>query len=114
MMLSDITNGPEGITWVVAVIFILLAIILLSGHGSMLIAGYNTMPREEREKYDSKKLCRLTGTVMLIIAIMILIMAAFSELLPAWTVYIFLAVTVISCATVIIFAPRICKKDKES
>lgn len=50
MKLIDKMNGPEWILWVVAGIFVILTIVFLSGHGSGLIAGYNTATKEEKEK----------------------------------------------------------------
>lgn len=50
-------------------IFAVLSIILLSGHGSWFISGYNTASKEERKKYDEKKLCWTMGIGMSIIAI---------------------------------------------
>lgn len=41
MKLSDISNGPDWVIWVAFAIFLVLSVILLSGHGSWLIAGYN-------------------------------------------------------------------------
>lgn len=42
MTLKDLSNGPEWVSWVMLVIFAVLSVIFLSGHGSGLIAGYNT------------------------------------------------------------------------
>ena len=41
-----------------AVLFGIIAIIfaLLKEKGAILISGFNTMPKEEREKYDQKKM----------------------------------------------------------
>ncbi|MPW24345.1 DUF3784 domain-containing protein [Alkalibaculum sp. M08DMB] len=39
---------------ILIIIFIVLGILLFSGKGSMLIAGYNTMPVEKRRNYDEK------------------------------------------------------------
>ncbi len=52
----------------VAAFLVIIGIVLLTGHGSVLIAGYNTMKKEEKEKYDEKKLCRGTGILVLIVA----------------------------------------------
>jgi len=38
-----------------------LVLILGNGKGAMLIAGYNTMRKEKREKYDTKALSRFVG-----------------------------------------------------
>ena len=58
MKLADLATGSDVIVWIVFVIFAVLSIILLSGHGSWFISGYNTASKEEKEKYDEKKLCR--------------------------------------------------------
>ena len=73
MKLADLATGPDWIIWIVFVVFAVLSIILLSGHGSWFISGYNMASKEEKEKYDEKKLCRTTGIGMSIIAILILI-----------------------------------------
>lgn len=45
-------------------LFIVLGILLINGKGSFLIAGYNTMPPEEKEKYDIVALCKFMGIMM--------------------------------------------------
>lgn len=44
--------------WVLAVFFGIIAVIfaLLKEKGAMLISGFNTLSKEEREKYDKKKM----------------------------------------------------------
>ena len=63
MKLKDITNGPDWMIWVVFAVFVLITILLLTGHGSNLIAGYNTASQQKREKYNEKKLCRVVGKI---------------------------------------------------
>lgn len=110
MTLKDISNGPDWIIWVVFVIFILMTIILLTGHGANLIAGYNTSSEEEKSKYDTKRLCRVTGIGMSVITIFILVMALGEEVLPAATAFVFGVVTVVDCVVMIILMNTICKK----
>lgn len=69
MKLADLATGSDWIVRIVFVIFAVLSIILLSGHGSWFISGYNTASKEERKKYDEKKLCWTMGIGMSIIAI---------------------------------------------
>lgn len=69
MKLADLATGSDWIVWIVFVIFAVLSIVLLSGHGSWFISGYNTASKEERKKYDEKKLCWTMGIGMSIIAI---------------------------------------------
>ena len=82
MTLKDISTGPDWILWVVFGILAAISIVLLSGHGANLIAGYNTAGKEEKSKYDAKKLCRVTGAGMAVITILILVMAAGENVLP--------------------------------
>ena len=74
MKLADLVTGSDVIVWIVFGIFAVISIILLSGHGSWFISGYNTASKEEKEKYDEKKLCRTMGIGMSIIAILVLTM----------------------------------------
>ncbi len=45
-------------------LFIVLGIVLYSGRGSFFIAGYNTMLKEEKDKYDTVALCKFMGKMM--------------------------------------------------
>lgn len=53
---------------IIMILFIGLGILLYNGKGAFLIAGYNTMPKEEREKYDEKALSKFMGKSMIAIA----------------------------------------------
>ena len=50
---------------IIIVLFNVLGIYLSTGRGTFLIAGYNTMPKEEKEKYDAVALCKFMGKMML-------------------------------------------------
>lgn len=111
MTLKDISNGTEWVIWVVFSIFAVISIVLLSGHGSNLIAGYNTASKEEKSKYDNKKLCRITGAGMSVITLLIFAMAQWEEVLPASFAYIFLAIILVDCVVMIVLLNTICKKQ---
>jgi len=53
------------------ILFIILSIVLYQGKGNFLIAGYNTLPKEEQEKYDTKALGRFMGKSMFAISAVI-------------------------------------------
>ena len=55
MKLADLVTGSDVIVWIVFGIFAVISIILLSGHGSWFISGYNTASKEEKKKYESDK-----------------------------------------------------------
>lgn len=61
----------------VVALLVVMSIVLLSGRGSFLIAGYNTAGKAKRESYDEKKLCRLAGTLLLVIALTVAAMLLF-------------------------------------
>ncbi|TFD99487.1 DUF3784 domain-containing protein [Jeotgalibacillus salarius] len=44
--------------------FLIMGIVLSRGNGAWLIAGYNTMPESEKEKYDEVALCKFMGKIM--------------------------------------------------
>ena len=71
MKLSDISNGPDWVLWVVIILFAALSVLFLSGRGSWLIAGYNTASKEEKAKYNTKKLCRVFGAGMTAITLQV-------------------------------------------
>ena len=110
MKLADLATGSDWIVWIVFVIFAVLAIVLLSGHGSWFISGYNTASKEEKKKYDEKKLCRTMGIGMAVISILILIMELFEDVLPVSFVYISVGIILIDCLVIIIVSNTICKK----
>ena len=110
MKLADLATGPYWIVWIVFAIFVVLSIILLSGHGSWFISGYNIASNEEKEKYDEKKLCRTMGIGMSIIAILALIMGVLENILPAFFVYIALGIILIDVAVIIILGNTLCRK----
>ena len=108
MKLADLATGSDWIVWIVFAIFAVLSIILLSGHGSWFISGYNTASREEKEKYDEKKLCRTMG--MSIIAILALTMSLFENILPAFFIYIAWGIILVDVVVIIILGNTLCRK----
>lgn len=59
----------------VATLLLMLSVFLFFGKGSFLIAGYNTLSKSEKAKYDKKKLCRATACLIVVISVMLYIMA---------------------------------------
>ena len=46
------------------ILFIPLTLLILSGHGDNLIAGYNTATKEEREQFNMKRLRMVIGGIL--------------------------------------------------
>lgn len=104
-------NGPIWLGWIVVAILAALSVVLLRGKGRFLIAGYNTSGREEKEKYDEKRLCRVMGGGLSIITIMMGISLFYEfeypiEILDLMIPYGLLAVI----ALMIILGNTVCRK----
>lgn len=110
MTLKDTMNGPPVLLWIIIGLFAILSIVLLTGHGANLIAGYNTAGKKEKQKYDEKKLCRVTGAGMAVITALLLVSVLFMETLPAWFGYLSGGIVLAVCAAIIILTNTICKK----
>lgn len=54
-------NTPIWVPLIFVVILSIISIFLLIGKGSFLIAGYNLLPQEKKQKFNTKKLCRVVG-----------------------------------------------------
>lgn len=110
MTMKDISNGPTWIGFVIAVILIIISLILLSGHGSWFISGYNTASKKEKAKYNERKLCIVTGGGLGIISVLTLITCIFEQRLPASFVYVYIAVVFIDIVITMILSNTICRK----
>ena len=110
MKMADLSTGPDWVVYVGFIIFAVLSIVLISGHGSWLISGYNTASKEEKTKYNEKKLCRTMGIGMSIIAILLLTMGLFENILPAFFVYIASGIILVDVVVIIILSNTLCRK----
>lgn len=108
--LAENMNGPSWVIWIVVAIFVVCDILLLTGHGSMLIAGYNSKSDAEKAQYNARKLGFVVGGGMSVITVMMIIMAIFQNVLPNFVSYIFLAVTAVDIAAILILENTICKR----
>jgi hypothetical protein len=55
----------------VLLLMLILSAVLMSGHGAFLISGYNMLPKEKQAEYDAKALCRFVGSLLLVIAFLL-------------------------------------------
>ena len=110
MKLKDLGSGPVWIIWVVGIILAIFSIILLTGYGANLIAGYNTASKEEKDKYNAKKLSRVVGSGMAVIAGLVFVMGIFENVLPASFATISLIIVIIDIVIMLVIANTVCKK----
>ena len=72
----------------IAVPLLIMAGFLLQGKGAWLISGYNTMPKEKRDKYDKDKLCKFTGRILVPMAVLLPAMMAAVAFEIWWLTYL--------------------------
>ena len=58
-----------------ALLLIILGVVMRSGKASFLIAGYNTMPKKKKDKYDKNALSKFIANLNFIIAGFIIFIA---------------------------------------
>jgi hypothetical protein len=105
-------TGPMWLGWAVAGVLAVLSIILLAGKGSFLIAGYNTACKQEKERYDRKKLCRVMGTGFGIITIIMGVDLYYRFELPNSIQWLIPWGYFIVIGTIAVLGNTICKKDE--
>lgn len=110
MTIRDTMNGPEWILWVICAVMVLFSLLLLSGRGSFLIAGYNTASPEEKARYDEKKLCRIVGSCLLVIALLLFVMGFFADRLPASFGLVILFVSLLDTVVMLVLCNTTAKK----
>ena len=54
---------------VVSLVFLVMAVIIISGKGDSLIAGYNTASREAQDVYDKRRVRILVGVSLIVIGL---------------------------------------------
>ena len=110
MTLKDISSGPDWVIWVVGIILAIFSIILLTGHGANLIAGYNTASKEKKDKYNAKRLSRVFGSGIAVITGLVFVMGIFENVLPASFAAISLIIVMIDIVIMLVIANTVCKK----
>ena len=62
-------------------LFTVLGVFLLNGRGTFLIAGFNTLPKEEKAKYDKLALSKFYGKTILALSVS-MVFWLLSDILP--------------------------------
>ena len=95
---------------IVAALLLVMGIIILIGKGDNLIAGYNTASKEERAKYNIKRLRGLTGGLLIVMAPMTALMLGEETMTAEWS---FVGLTFFMCIIVVILANTWAKKKSK-
>ena len=88
----------------------ILGAVLCCGRGAGLIAGYNTAPEEEKQRYNPKRLCRVTGGGMAVLTVLLAVMAAFQDTLPAEFAGVFAGAAVLVSVGIVILCNTVCRR----
>ena len=107
-------NIPMRLCWTVVGLLVVFSLILLAGKGSCLIAGYNTSNREKKQKYNEKRLCRVVGAGMGILATIIGIATFYRFELPSSISWIIPWGILGTIVIVEVLASTICKRKSSS
>ena len=91
---------------IVAALMVIMAVLILIGKGDNLIAGYNTASKEERSKYNIKRLRLLLGVFMILMALLLLFLLRDNV---TYTSY-FMLVTIILVFILLVLANTWAKK----
>lgn len=108
--LADISTGPDWLLYLVVALFAVISLTLLLGRGSWLIAGYNTAPEEEKQRYNPKRLCRVTGGGIAVLTVLLAVMAAFQDTLPAEFAGVFAGAAVLVSVGIVILCNTVCRR----
>jgi len=98
------------ILWSLTAFLGIWSLVLLSGHGAILIAGYNTMTEDEKKTIDEKKLCFVMGISMSVCALTMLYMAVLNPNITITTTIIASSIITIDLIVSIYIANTKCKK----
>ncbi len=80
----------------------ILGLFIRKGKGLMLIAGYNTMSKEDRDKVDKEELSRSVGNLLIRMAIEIMLLGAAIHFKLKWATIILITVTIVDTTITLI------------
>lgn len=102
-------NTSIWVVWILVALMFVLSIVLLMGKGSFLIAGYNTSTKEQKQRYNEKRLCRVVGGGLSIITIIVGISAFYKFDLPSAISWFIPWGILVTSAIILVLANTICK-----
>ncbi len=103
-------NVPGWVGWIMVILFAVVSMVIFSGKGDFLIAGFNTASEEEKEKYNIKLLGRISGGGFGLMAILSAVFMYFEGELPEDLKWMFPGGYLMIIAIIIILSNTICKK----
>jgi uncharacterized membrane protein YidH (DUF202 family) len=80
---------------IIILLMIIMAVFLINGKGSFLIAGYNTMNKHEKEKHDKKAISFFTGWLLIFMSVGMIALFIGSFLDIEWLLYCGIALIIV-------------------
>lgn len=106
----DFLSSSDWIICIVVILLCMISISLLLGRGSWFISGYNTATKEEKAKYDEKKLCRIYGMGMSLITGLLALWGVLRNVLSEEFAYVMLGGVLVVVVLMGILTNTICRK----
>ena len=88
---------------IIILLLIALSVILLTGKGAWLIAGYNTLSREEKAQYNSAALCKFIGKYLLSVGLLMPAIPVGAVFKISWLIAVYAAYMLISTIFVMVY-----------
>lgn len=95
---------------ITTIILLIFTIVLLSGKGGFLVAGYNTLSKKEKLRYNGKKVSRIMGVLLAFITGGMAVDILFGKYLEEHSGVVFIG-TLLWLLICIIIAYKIWEKD---
>jgi hypothetical protein len=104
-------NASVWLAWVVVALLAVVSISLLMGKSSFMniVAGYSTMSKDKRQKFNTRKLCRVVGGGLSVITIIAAVSAFYDSKLPSAIAWLIPWGLFGVAAVVLVFAFTVCK-----
>jgi hypothetical protein len=89
---------------VLSIILILLGTYLMTGRGWFLLAGYNTMPKNKKEQYDTVALCKFIGKIVLLVGVLTFFLGI--ESIEKWFTWAYIVIVICLCIFSAVYCNR--------
>ena len=86
---------------IISIVLLILAVILLAGKGSFLIAGLNTMPEKDASRYNVPRITRFVGGMLLVSGLILLLVYLISLFFETYVGMVSMIGTVITLIVII-------------
>lgn len=103
-------NVPMWFGWIIVVVLAVISILIFTGKGAFLIAGFNFLREEEKSKYNVNSLCKIIGSGIGIITVITALIVYFNGELPSIISWIVPWGMLGTIALMIFLGNTICKK----